>query len=94
MTIEEIEKLSQGFAEAMKKLPDDSVKEVSKADRKQKYLLTVKIEMLRRIREAKEKGNANQEIRTTLDYSLFETYGHRNPFLLLFMRGKTRWYGM
>ena len=94
MTDEELAALINDIDEQIKQLPEDDDKPLSKEERKQRALLQAKSRALHRIKETKESGNLHQEARACMDYALLEQYGHKNLFLLNFMRSQFRWWGL
>ena len=94
MTDEELAVLIKEVEEQISRLPDGDDKSLSKEERKQKALLQAKSRALHRIKETKESGNLHQEARACMDYALLEQYGHKNLFLLNFMRSQFRWWGL
>ena len=93
MTDEELEALIQEVSEQIKQLPDGSETKLSKEERKQKLMLQLRSEALKRIKTAKEKGSLNQEVRACMDYALLTQYGDKNPFLLNFIKSQIGWWG-
>ena len=59
-------------------------------EKRRKYILPLKKETLQRIKQAKEKKDRNQELKSNMDYALLEEYGEKHPLLLHLARMKLR----
>ncbi|HJX11950.1 MAG TPA: hypothetical protein VJ377_00310, partial [Dehalococcoidales bacterium] len=94
MNNEELARLMTEISEGLTQLPDDPKKPLNKEQRKQKYLLQAKGQALQRIKDAREKGSQNQEIRASMDYSLLVEYGDKHPLLMNFMKSQMTWFGL
>ena len=94
MTDEELDKLTKDISEQLKQFTDDPERELTKQERKEKYLLAAKSAALQKIKTAREKGSVNQEIRACMDYNLLVEYGHKNPLLFNYIKSQTHWFGL
>ena len=92
MTDEELENLAKELSGQIEQLPDDPEKPLNRAERKHKLVLRARRQTLERVKEAKEKGNINQEAKAYLDYGLLTDYGERNIFLYNLMKARTYWW--
>jgi len=93
MTDEELAKSIQELSEQIDQLPGDSEKETTREERTQKLILQMRLDTLKRIQTAREKGHWHQEIRAGIDYALLSKYGERHPFLMNFIKSQIGWYG-
>ena len=75
----------QEVSEGLKILSDPD-KPLDKEKRRREQVLLSRKDALERIKEAKEKGRRNQEIKSTIDYSLLTEWGEKRPFLAHIMR--------
>jgi hypothetical protein len=91
---EELEQLIQEASEQIEKLPDDPDKPLTKEEKNRKLILGLQVETLNRIKEAKEKGNLQQEVKAGMDYTLLTKYGEKHPFLMHFLKSQMHWYGL
>jgi hypothetical protein len=94
MTNEEMETLIQEMSEQIDKLPDDPEKPLSKEEKKQKLMLQLKSETLKRLKTAREKGNLTQEMKASVDYALLTQYGEKHPLLMNFLKSQMTWFGL
>ena len=92
MTDEELEALVKETSEQIDRLSAPE-KPLTKEEKKRKTLLQMQKMALGRIKEAKEKGSLQQEIRASMDYSLLTKYGDKHPFLMGFIKSQMWWYG-
>jgi hypothetical protein len=94
MTDEELEKSIKEISEQISQLADSPEKPLSREERRKKVLLQAKSRALNRIKAAKEKGNLNQEIRASMDYTLLCEYGEKHPLLINFMKSQMGLWGL
>jgi len=92
MTDEELERLKVELAEQLEQLSGDN-KDLSKEERKKKFLLRAKDSTLDRIKEAREKGAVRQETRASIDYALLNEYGHRNWLIYNLAKSRMSFFG-
>jgi len=92
MTDEELERLKVELAEQLEQLSGDN-KDLSKEERKRKFLLRAKDNTLDRIKEAREKGAVRQETRASIDYALLNEYGHRNWLIYNLAKSRMSFFG-
>jgi hypothetical protein len=92
MTDEELEKLIQEITGQMEQLPGPE-KSLNRKERKQKWLLELKLEALNKIKEAKKKGSLQQEMKASVDYTLLVNYGEKHPLLINYIKSQAGWYG-
>ena len=90
MTDEELQQTMQELGESIDKL-SDSDKPLTKEESRRRQLLLLRKETLQKIKEAREKNNANQEMTHTITYSLLTSLGEKHPFLMYFLQSKFRW---
>ena len=93
MTDEEIETLIQETSEQIEKLSGKSEESLTRQERGRKIVLQAKLQTLKKIQVAKEKGNFNQEVKAGVDYALLCKYGEKHPFLLNFLKSQMTWFG-
>lgn len=93
MTDEELQKLMEEVSGEVAKMPDDPEKLLTRAEKKHNRVLQARQRALNRIKEAKEKGNVNQEARACMDYAILTEYGERNPILYNLVKSQTWWGG-
>ena len=93
MTDEELAKSIQEISEQIDQLPDDPEKAPTKEERTQKLILQLRLDTLKRIQAAREKGHWYQEIRAGIDYALLSKYGEKHPLLMNFIKSQIGWYG-
>ena len=86
MTDEELQKALQEVSESLDNLPESSKSETERHRR----LLLLKKETLQKIKEAREKGNKEQELNNTVYYSLLNTWGEKHPYLVSLMMSRFR----
>ena len=92
MTNEELDKLIEEVSAQVERLSDPE-KSLTKDERNEKFSLQLQKETLERMKNAKEKGNLQQEIKAGMDYALFKNYGKKHPFLVHFIKSQLGWYG-
>ena len=89
MTDEELEQEIQDLSEAIDKL-SKSDDPLTKQEKRRKYILPLKRDILQRMQQAREKKDRNQELKCNMDYGLLEEFGDRHPILLHLARIKLR----
>ena len=89
MTDEELEQEILDMSEAMDKL-SKSDDPLTKQEKRRKYILPLKKDILQRMQQAKEKKDRNQELKCSMDYALLEEFGEKHPLLLHLARIKLR----
>ena len=90
MTDEELLKEIQTVSEGIESLPK-SDKELTKEDRRRKYVLLSKKEALDKIRAAREKNDKSQELYQSMVYGLLTSWGEKHPYLAGLARANIRW---
>ena len=88
-----MEALIKGVSEELEQLNAEPEKSLSKKDRRRKILLEAKGAVLEKIKQAKEKGSLNQEVKACLDYAMLNEYGEKHPLLMNFMKSQMGWWG-
>ena len=89
LTDDELQQELQNISESIDKL-SDSDDSHTKQEKRRKHILLLKKEALLRIKQAKEKGDTNQELKSNMDYGLVTAFGERHPLLLHLARIKFR----
>ena len=89
MTDEEIMQTLQEHSDEIEALSDPE-KTLTKEEQRHKLVLTLQKETLQRIKEARERKNASQELSLTVQYGLLNALAEKHPFLLHFLQGKFR----
>jgi len=92
VTDEELDNLSQEISGEIEQLSDDPEKPPGRKERKHKLVLQARRQALDRVKEAREKGDLNQEIKANIDYTLLTDYGEKNIFLYNFMKSRLYWW--
>ncbi len=92
MTDEELENLTQELSGQIEQLSDDPEKPLVRKERKHKLVLQARRQALDRVKEARGKGDLNQEIKANIDYTLLTDYGEKNIFLYNFMKSRLYWW--
>ena len=90
MTDEELQKTIQEVCESIENLPE-SDKHLSKEERKLKVILSMKKDILNKIKEAREKNELSDELYHTTVYGLFESLGEKHPYLMSLVQSNLRW---
>jgi hypothetical protein len=93
MTNEELETLIQETSEQIDQLSGDAEKSLTRKEKNRKLVLQAKLQALKRIQVAKEKGNFNQEVKAGIDYTMLCEYGEKHPFLMNFIKSQMTWFG-
>ena len=94
MNEDELETLIKEVSEQLSQLTAQPEKSLNKEDRRRKYLLEARSAALDRIKQAKEKGSLNQEVKACLDYALLTEYGEKHPFLMNYMKSQMGFWGL
>jgi Holliday junction resolvasome RuvABC ATP-dependent DNA helicase subunit len=94
MTDEELDKLVQETTVELGKISEIQEKSLDKAQRTRKAVLRLQDDILKRIKDAKKKGNLQQEAKATMDYSLLAEYGEKHPLIWWFLKTQLRWWGI
>ena len=89
MTDEELQKAMKEVSGGLEKLTDTEGP-LTKKEKRRKNVLLIRQDILGRIKEAKEKGRGDQELKSTMDYSLLTEWGEKRPFLAHLMRLRMR----
>jgi len=92
VTDEELENLTQELSGQIEQLSDDPEKPLVRKERKHKLVLQARRQALDRVKEARGKGDLNQEIKANIDYTLLTDYGEKNIFLYNFMKSRLYWW--
>jgi hypothetical protein len=92
MTNEELEALIQETSEQIDQLSDDPEKPLSKEEKNRKLVLQLKIQTLKKMQVAKEKGSLHQEVKAGVDYALLDKYGEKHPFLMNLLKSQMGWW--
>ena len=92
MTDEELQKAIREVSESLNNLPE-SDKSLSKEDRKRRYVLLLKKDILDKIKEAREKNDKSQELQNTMAYGLLTSVGEKHPYLASLLKSNLRWGG-
>ena len=93
MNDDELEKLIREVSEQLGQLTARPENSLSRQERRKKVLLQARGAALDRIKQAKEKGSLNQEVKACLDYALLTEYGEKHPFLMNFMKSQIGLWG-
>lgn len=88
MTEEELDRLTQEISGDIKLLADDPEKPLSRKERRHKLVLRARRQALEKVKEAKEKGNTNQEVKANLEYTLLTEYAEKNILLYNLMKAR------
>jgi hypothetical protein len=89
MTEEELREEFRNVKDELNRLAQ-SEKPLTKEEKRLKFALEQSKDVLRRIKETKDKEDKMQEVRHTADYNLLKSYGKRHPLLLHILRIKLR----
>jgi hypothetical protein len=84
MTDRELEETIGEISESLDKL-SNSEKPLTKDEKRHKRMLMAKKQLLRSIKKAREKGDRNAEVKTSIEYSLLTWIGEKHPVLLMFL---------
>ena len=85
MTDEELQMATKEVSDGLAELPDTE-EPLTKEEKRRKNVLLIRKDILERIKEAKEKGRKDQELKSTMDYSLLMEWGEKHPFWAHIMR--------
>ncbi len=86
MTNEEIQGSIKEIDESLAKLPEE--KSRSKEQRRERVTMLMEKDALEQIKQAREKGNIQQEIKHTVSYAVLKSV--KNPWLMYLMQIKFR----
>jgi len=89
MTDEELRREFENVKDSLASLPH-SDEPLTKEERRLKYVLTQREEVLLRIKEAKEKKDETREFKYSTEYALLTSLGEKHPLLLHIGRIKLR----
>ena len=87
MTDEELQQQLQEATEEINTLSDPE-KTLAKDENKRKRFLLMKQDNLKKIKEAREKGNTGLEYSLILNYGVLTSLGEKHPFLMMLVRSK------
>ncbi|MFQ6122953.1 MAG: hypothetical protein ACE5LA_07870 [Dehalococcoidales bacterium] len=90
MTDEELQKEIQQVSESLDKLYN-SDKPLTKEEKKQKRILSVRKQMLNRIKKAREQNDRDRELAATIEYALMTSVGEKHPYLIPLIKSKFGW---
>lgn len=88
MTDEELNKLTREISGDIEQLAEDPENPLSRKERRRKLILRARRQALEKVKEAKEKGNINQEVKANLEYSLLTEYAEKNILLYNLMKAR------
>lgn len=88
MTEEELDRLTQEISGDIEQLADDPEKPLSRKEKRRKLVLRARRQALEKVKEAKEKGNTNQEVKANLEYTLLTEYAEKNILLYNLMKAR------
>ena len=88
MTNEELDRLTQEISGDIEQLAEDPEKPLSRKERRRKLILRARRQALDKIKEAKEKGSVNQEVKANLEYTLLTEYAEKNILLYNLMKAR------
>ncbi len=86
MTDEELQQTIQSLSESIDKLSDPE-EPLTKQEQRRKQVLSLRKDILQKIKEGREK-NDHQELSYTITYGLLTALGEKHPFLMQLIRGK------
>jgi len=92
MTDEEIDALIQEMSDELDTFPDDPENVLTKKEKTHKLVLELRKQTLQKVKDAKEKGNLNQEAKACMDYSLLTKYGEKHPLWMSFLKSQMGWW--
>lgn len=90
MTDEQLQRALQEISESIDKLPQ-SDEALSSEERKRKVVLSMKKQVLERIKDAREKNEKGQELYEIIVYGLLTSVGEKHPYLASLIRANIRW---
>lgn len=88
MTDEELDRLIREISGDIEQLAEDPENPLSRKERRHKLVLRARRQALEKIKEAKEKGNTNQEVKANLEYTLLTEYAEKNILLYNLMKAR------
>jgi hypothetical protein len=89
---EQLDNLTREISAEIEQMSSDAAKPLTRQERKHKLVLRARRQALDRMKEAKGKGDINQEVKANLDYALLTDYGEKNIFLYNFMKARLYWW--
>ena len=89
MTDQELEKTIKEISKSLDKL-FNSEKPLTKDEKRHRRMLQAKKQLLRSIKEAREKGDRNTEAKINIEYALLTWIGEKHPVLLMFLMPMVR----
>jgi uncharacterized membrane-anchored protein len=92
MTDEELQQTIQELTESIDELSDTD-QPLTKEEKKRKQILVIKREVLRKIKEDREKGKTYDEIYNSIYYNLLTSWGEKHPYLASLVMRNFRWGG-
>ncbi len=90
MTNEELEQEVREVNEGLKGLPE-SDKPLSKEDMRHKQVLLLKKDTLEKIKDAREKNQASEELHYAMFYGVLTSWGEKHPYLASLASASFRW---
>ena len=90
MTDEELQKEIQNICESIGNLPE-SDEALSKEERRNKVILSLKKDILENIKDAREKNERDKELQNTMAYGLLTSLGEKHPYLMSLLQSSLRW---
>ena len=89
MTDEELQQSIAELSANIEKLSEPE-KTLTKEEDRRKRVLLVKRDTLERLKAAREKGNATQELQLTVQYGLLNSLAEKHPYLMYLLQSKFR----
>ena len=86
MTDEELQQTIQALSESIDELSDPE-KPLTKQEQRRKQVLSLRKDILQKIKEAREK-NEHQELSYTISYGLLTALGEKHPLIMHLIKGK------
>ena len=84
MTDEDIQQTTEEITEILDRL-SNSEKPLTKEEQRRKRVLSVRKQLLRMMKTARERNDRTQEIKTSIEYTLVTSLGEKHPVLLMFL---------
>ena len=91
MTDEELQEETREVSESIDKL-SNSDKPLTKEEKRHERMLLVRRQLLDRIKEAREKNDKDQELKSTMEYALLTSMGEKYPYLIPLIRSRIGWH--
>jgi hypothetical protein len=88
VTDEELDRLTRDISKDIEQLVDDPEKPLNRKERRRKIVLRARRQALDKIKEARQKGNMNQEVKASLEYTLLTEYAEKNILLYNLMKAR------